>query len=93
MSKKIIIILLIILVLIVIAFVRFSSPEDNWICQNGTWVKHGNPRQDQPTTICPNTTPTENNQVACTMEAKLCPDGSSVGRSGPKCEFIACPEE
>ena len=29
--------------------------------------------------------------MACTMEAKLCPDGSSVGRSGPKCEFAACP--
>lgn len=31
-------------------------------------------------------------QVACTMEAKICPDGSSVGRTGPKCEFVACPE-
>ncbi len=30
--------------------------------------------------------------VVCTMEAKLCPDGSSVGRSGPKCEFASCPE-
>lgn len=30
--------------------------------------------------------------IACTMEAKLCPDGSSVGRSGPKCEFAQCPE-
>lgn len=29
--------------------------------------------------------------VACTMEAKLCPDGSAVGRSGPKCEFVPCP--
>ena len=29
--------------------------------------------------------------VACTMEAKLCPDGSYVGRSGPNCEFAACP--
>ena len=28
----------------------------------------------------------------CTMEAKQCPDGSYVGRSGPKCEFAACPE-
>ncbi|MDP2598959.1 MAG: hypothetical protein Q8P49_03960, partial [Candidatus Liptonbacteria bacterium] len=28
---------------------------------------------------------------ACTMEAKLCPDGSAVGRSGQKCEFAACP--
>jgi hypothetical protein len=29
--------------------------------------------------------------VACTMDALQCPDGSYVGRSGPKCEFI-CPE-
>jgi hypothetical protein len=28
---------------------------------------------------------------ACAMEAKICPDGSSVGRSGPNCEFAACP--
>lgn len=30
---------------------------------------------------------------ACTLEAKLCPDGSSVGRVGPNCEFAACPGE
>lgn len=29
--------------------------------------------------------------VACTMEAKLCPDGSYVGRGGPNCEFAPCP--
>lgn len=29
--------------------------------------------------------------VACTMEAKICPDGSAVGRIGPKCEFAPCP--
>lgn len=29
--------------------------------------------------------------VVCTMDAKLCPDGSSVGRTGPNCEFAACP--
>ncbi len=29
--------------------------------------------------------------VACTMEAKLCPDGSYVGRQGPNCEFAECP--
>lgn len=29
--------------------------------------------------------------VACTMEAKQCPDGSFVGRTGPHCEFAACP--
>lgn len=29
--------------------------------------------------------------VFCTMEAKQCPDGSYVGRQGPKCEFAPCP--
>ena len=29
---------------------------------------------------------------ACTKEAKICPDGSSVGRNAEKnCEFDACP--
>jgi hypothetical protein len=35
----------------------------------------------------------KSNQTACTTEAKLCPDGSYVGRSGPNCEFAACPGE
>lgn len=35
--------------------------------------------------------PSEMEPVACTMEAKLCPDGSYVGRSGPNCEFAECP--
>lgn len=30
--------------------------------------------------------------VACAMDAKLCPDGSSVGRIPPSCEFAQCPE-
>lgn len=29
--------------------------------------------------------------VACTMDAKQCPDGSYVGRVGPNCEFAPCP--
>ncbi|EKE21689.1 MAG: hypothetical protein ACD_7C00154G0008 [uncultured bacterium] len=28
----------------------------------------------------------------CTEEAKICPDGSAVGRAGPNCEFSPCPE-
>ncbi|OGD32489.1 hypothetical protein A3C91_02560 [Candidatus Azambacteria bacterium RIFCSPHIGHO2_02_FULL_52_12] len=31
------------------------------------------------------------NEIACTMEAKLCPDGSAVGRVGSSCEFAPCP--
>ena len=30
-------------------------------------------------------------QRACTMEARICPDGSAVGRSGPNCDFAPCP--
>ena len=28
---------------------------------------------------------------ACTAEARMCPDGSYVGRTGPNCEFSPCP--
>lgn len=38
------------------------------------------------------TMPVRPQGVMCTMEAKLCPDGSYVGRSGPNCEFTPCPE-
>lgn len=29
--------------------------------------------------------------VACTEEAKICPDGSAVGRIPPNCDFAPCP--
>ncbi|MFA5777541.1 MAG: Gmad2 immunoglobulin-like domain-containing protein [Parcubacteria group bacterium] len=32
--------------------IRFFSGEDNWICQNGEWIKHGNPNAEKPTTGC-----------------------------------------
>ncbi|MFW6210192.1 MAG: Gmad2 immunoglobulin-like domain-containing protein [Patescibacteria group bacterium] len=31
--------------------------------------------------------------VACTEEAKICPDGTVVVRSGPECTFAPCPSE
>jgi hypothetical protein len=30
-------------------------------------------------------------QQSCTLEAKICPDGTSVGRTEQNCEFAACP--
>jgi hypothetical protein len=38
-----------------------------------------------------NNRPTPNLDGACTADAKLCPDGSAVGRQGPNCEFPDCP--
>lgn len=37
--------------------------------------------------------PSEEEQVACSMEAKICPDGSAVGRQSPTCEFAPCPTQ
>ena len=31
--------------------------------------------------------------TVCTEEAKVCSDGSAVGRAGPNCEFTPCPKE
>lgn len=33
----------------------------------------------------------ESKPVACTADAKICPDGTAVGRVGPDCEFAPCP--
>lgn len=41
----------------------------------------------QPTIV-----PSKLQGTACTMETKICPDGSTVGRVGSNCEFSPCPE-
>ncbi len=33
----------------------------------------------------------KSDEMACTEEAKLCSDGTAVGRTGPNCEFAECP--
>jgi len=35
--------------------------------------------------MCTNTT---SDPVVCTADAMMCPDGTYVGRTGPKCEFV-----
>ncbi|HEU4677682.1 MAG TPA: Gmad2 immunoglobulin-like domain-containing protein [Candidatus Paceibacterota bacterium] len=54
------------------------------------WIpkEWGNPAATPP---APATTTNVGGTVACTMEAKICPDGSSVGRVPPSCEFAPCP--
>lgn len=52
-NKALLIFLAIIIGLIVIIInIRFFSGEDDWLCQNGTWVKHGQPSAPAPTTPC-----------------------------------------
>lgn len=48
------------------------------------------PYVPSPILISPTNTPQDG--VACTMDAKICPDGTAVGRIPPTCEFAPCPE-
>ena len=46
---------IIFIALLVAAFVlgmRFATGEDNWICKDGKWVKHGNPSAAKPAIPC-----------------------------------------
>ena len=41
------------MILIAVFGVRFLTPEDDWICSKGQWVKHGNPISQMPKDPCP----------------------------------------
>lgn len=45
-------------------------------------VRQVNLLQNNPPTV---------DRVGCQQDAKICPDGSGVGRTGPNCEFAECP--
>lgn len=52
MSKRLTIQLLIFLGIVVVVLLILRGNEDNWLCQNGQWVKHGNPDATKPTIGC-----------------------------------------
>ena len=42
-----------VILIITVLGIRFlGGPEDDWICQNGQWVKHGQPSAPKPTIAC-----------------------------------------
>jgi len=83
--KKIISVIIVLAVLAGVALaLRFLTPEDSWICENNVWVKHGNPASAAPTAGC-------GEPIVCPRDFRECPDGSSVSRVAPTCEFPACP--
>ncbi|NCU28579.1 MAG: DUF2178 domain-containing protein [Candidatus Moranbacteria bacterium] len=51
-KKKYIIFAIILAIFVAFFSIRFFSGEDNWICKNGQWVKHGNPSFDTPLIEC-----------------------------------------
>jgi nitrosocyanin len=52
-------------------------------------VPPASPPGSQPSPAQP--TPPPPQIFACPKDAKICPDGSVVGRTEPNCEFAACP--
>ena len=54
MNKKtaLFIVLIVLVISAVILIVRFSTPEDAWICENNQWIKHGNPDNPMPQSGC-----------------------------------------
>lgn len=79
----------------ILATLKLTASTPSPTCRPRPACLDATPRCMIPETedMCPRATPTEksNNQVFCTMDAKVCPDGSSVGRIPPSCEFAACP--
>ncbi len=64
----------------------YSPPAPGW-CEHGTIVDGG--KDD-----CGCQLPPKCENVACTEEAKICPDGVTVvAREGPNCEFAPCPDK
>lgn len=54
-NKSILIAAIVVAVLMVTTFsIRFFTPEDEWLCEKGTWTRHGNPKGEMPTIDCSN---------------------------------------
>jgi hypothetical protein len=53
--KKSLVKLIVLALIAVVLFIlgaRFLSGEDSWMCNDGQWVKHGNPSLPMPTSEC-----------------------------------------
>ena len=51
-KNKFLIIIIILSIVFGVFTIRLFSGEDNWVCQNGQWIKHGNPSFEAPKSIC-----------------------------------------
>lgn len=62
----------------------------DWACMRYDFNKEDESLPDLTASPAPSPT---SSSIACPADAKICPDGSSVGRVGPNCEFAACPNQ
>jgi hypothetical protein len=89
MNKLVKIFLIILVVIIVWGFMRFviGGPEDDWICVDSGWVKHGAPATPKPETGC-------GEEVDCeSFLVDNCPHQCVVCPPCPECSSIVCQSE
>ncbi len=67
------------------ALIFFINPQGSEIVRDE--VKNGTTTVE----VTPISIPTTTEAWVCNGDAKICPDGSAVGRTGPTCEFVECP--
>jgi len=76
------------------SFDEVLNPEHSLILELKKDNPSGLPQNDDtleiPVVFAEITSNTTLPPKACTQEAKLCPNGSYVGRTGPNCEFATC---
>lgn len=93
--KKFIPIIIVIFVALALSMVLLFSKENVLAVRNfEECVMAGNPVMESYPRQCSHKGQNfiENiDSVVCTADAKLCADGSYVGRTGPNCEFASCP--
>lgn len=69
--------------------------EENEVVPTSTSSNIPTPKPTPKPTPAPSPEPSpipvpDDEPTFCTADAKICPDGSAVGRTGPKCEFSPC---
>lgn len=80
----------------------WACPDETRTCPDGSVVVRSGPNcafavcpeandMHPPEATLPSGPSESYPPVACTMDAKICPDGSAVGRVAPNCEFAPCP--
>lgn len=85
MKNTWIFILVIAIIICFLGFVSISEKNETVIEPNTSGTISNN------TGSASTSVPTE--QWICQADARICPDGSAVGRTGPTCEFVSCPAQ
>ncbi len=76
MKKQLIVVIVVFVVVIgAVIALRLLTPEDAWVCENGEWVRHGNPSADMPESGCGEAAPADSSNQTI---AESCADSGGT---------------